>query len=255
DLVICESTYGGRSHQSMDQLRATVAEVIARTIERGGKVLIPAFSLGRTQAVVHTVQGEMESGRAPRVPIWVDSPLAAVVASVYRRHIAPVETNGTNGLSLHVEGDAVRYAQDREESNELSRQREPCVIVASGGMCEGGRILHHLQHHVDDPRCTVALVSYQAPGTPGRQLLDRGPTVRFHGRKWNKWAEIVDLNGFSSHADHADLLNQLTPLLPRTRSVCLVHGEPERAEKLQEALVQRGFADVLIPFEGQIVSI
>src|SRR5262249_35255336 len=172
DLVICESTYGGRSHQSMDQLRAAVAGVIARTIERGGKVLIPAFSLGRTQAVVHTVQGEMEAGRAPRVPVWVDSPLAAAVASVYRRQLGPIGTNGNNEKGLRLESDAIRYAREREESRELSRQREPCVIVASGGMCEGGRILHHLQNHVDDPRCTVALVSYQAPGTPGRQLLD-----------------------------------------------------------------------------------
>jgi metallo-beta-lactamase family protein len=255
DLLICESTYGGRTHQPMDQLRAALSDTVRRTVERGGKVLVPAFSLGRTQTVVHTLQEEMRAGQAPCVPIFVDSPLAAQVADVYRRHLnleAPDQRHAVPGL---LEGEAVRFIRNADESRDLSRRREPCIVVASGGMCEGGRILQHLKHHIDDPRCAVALVSFQAPGTPGRQLLDRGPTVRFHGRKWNKWAEIVDLNGFSGHADHADLLAQLSPLMPVTRKVCLVHGELERAEALQAALLKRGFGDVLIPAEGQIVSI
>jgi len=254
DLVVSESTYGGKFHQPLDQMRATLGDVIARTVERDGKVLIPAFSLGRTQAVVHTMRGEMKAGRAPRVPIWVDSPLAAEVADVYRRHLTRPVSAGKDGSQFDLEGEAVRYVRDKAESYELSQQREPCVIIASGGMCEGGRIMRHLEQHVDDPRCTVALVSYQAAGTPGRQLLQRGPTVRFRGRTWNKWAEVVDLNGFSSHADHGDLLDQLAPLAGRTPKVCLVHGEPERAEALQAALAERGFPEVSIPYQGQAVS-
>jgi metallo-beta-lactamase family protein len=254
DLLVCESTYGGRTHQPMDQLRAALADVTRRTVERGGKVLIPAFSLGRTQAVVHTLRAEMMSGRAPSVPIFVDSPLAAEVADVYRRHLSRPVSNGTHGSAVFLEDSGIRYVRDADESRELHEMREPCAIVASGGMCEGGRILQHLRRHLDDPRYTVVLVSYQAPGTPGRQLLERGPTVRFHGRKWNKWADVVDLNGFSSHADHDDLLDQLTPLAGRTPQVCLVHGEPERAEALQAALTERGFREVLIPCQGQVVS-
>jgi metallo-beta-lactamase family protein len=249
DLLICESTYGGKTHQPMDDLRATLADVVERTANRGGIVLIPAFSLGRTHAVVHTLEDEMYSGRAPRVPIFVDSPLAAAVADVYRRH-----ANG-NGASEAIESGSVRFIRDGEESDELSRRREPCVVVASGGMCEGGRIIGHLKRHIDDPRCTIALVSYQAPGTPGRKLLDRGPTVRFQGRNWNKWAEVVDLNGFSSHADHADLIDQLGGLSGQVRKVCLVHGEPERAEALRMGLLVHGFNDVLIPAEGEKVWI
>jgi metallo-beta-lactamase family protein len=248
DLLICESTYGGRTHQPLESLRARLADVVTRTAARGGKVLIPAFSLGRAQAVVHSLHAEMRGGRAPDVPILVDSPLAADVSDVYQRHQAQL---GADGESALHDGPKVHYVRDRDESHQLGSRREPCVLVASGGMCEGGRILQHLKHHIDDPRCSVVLVSYQAPGTPGRQLLERGPTVRFHGRRWNKWAEVVDLNGFSGHADHDDLLASLEPLVGRTRKVCLVHGEPERAEALAQALRGRGFARVSIPAEGE----
>jgi metallo-beta-lactamase family protein len=244
DLLLCECTYGGRTHQPMEQLRQTLADVVRRTAERGGKVLIPAFSLGRTQAVVHAIQREMRAGRAPSMPIYVDSPLAADVAEVYSRHYESL----TNGAAVH-------YVRQRQESQELAQARFPCVVVASGGMCEGGRIVQHLKQNIDDPRCSVVLVSYQAPGTPGRQLLERGPTVRFHGRRWNKWAEVIDLNGFSGHADHQDLVNLLTPLAATARKVCLVHGEPEQAEALRDSLLDVGFADVRIPMEGESVSI
>src|SRR5262249_13863885 len=223
--------------------------LVQRTSERGGRVLIPAFSLGRTHAVVDTLRKEMNSGRAPRVPIFVDSPLAAAVADVYRHHV-----NG-DGAAYDFESDSVRFIRETHEVHELHRRSKPCVVVASGGMCEGGRIIGHLKQHIDDPRCAIALVSYQAPGTPGRKLLERGPTVRFHGRKWNKWAEVVDLNGFSSHADHTDLLDQLSPLASQIGKVCLVHGEVERAEALRAGLQERGFNQVLIPTEGQTVLI
>jgi metallo-beta-lactamase family protein len=252
DLLICESTHGGRTHQPLRSLGAILADVVTRTAARGGKVLIPAFSLGRAQAVVHSLHEEMRRGRAPELPIFIDSPLAADVADVYKRHQAHL---GLNGESALHDGPKVHYVRDRDESLQLSARREPCVLVASGGMCEGGRILQHLKLHIDDPRCSVVLVSYQAPGTPGRQLLERGPTVRFHGRRWNKWADVVDLSGFSGHADHDDLLEFLSPLAKRTRKVCLVHGEPARAEALAQALRACGFAEVLVPAEGASVNV
>jgi metallo-beta-lactamase family protein len=264
DLLICECTYGGKTHQPMHDLRATLTQVVKRTAERGGKVLIPAFSLGRTQAVVHSLQQEMQAGRLPDVPIFVDSPLAADVADVYRRHCdelgEPIEalasrSDGSRDELDFLDGGRVHYVRDAAESRELSARREPYVLVASGGMCEGGRIVHYLKQHIDDPRCSVVLVSYQAPGTPGRQLLERGPKVRMHGRSLNKWADVIDLNGFSGHADHNDLLDLLAPLAERVERVCLVHGEPERAEALRKALLDSGFRDVLIPSEGQSVPV
>jgi metallo-beta-lactamase family protein len=129
------------------------------------------------------------------------------------------------------------------------------VIVASGGMCEAGRVLHHLQHVIVDPRCSIVLVSYQAPQSLGQRLLERGPSVRFLGKKWNKWAEVVDLNGFSGHADHDDFLSLLGPSAGRTKKVRLVHGDLARAEQLAQALRERGFDEVAIPGLGETVSL
>jgi metallo-beta-lactamase family protein len=252
DLLICESTYAGRRHEPLTQTLAALADTVRRTVARGGKVFIPAFSLGRAQIVVHYLREGVRSGRLPRVPLFVDSPLAADIAEVYRRHpdclAGPPEVGPTAEELVH-------YVRTREESREVSRQRDPCVVVASGGMCQGGRILHHLQHHIDDPRCTVVLVSYQALQSLGHRLLERGPTVRFLGRKWNKWAEVVELTGFSGHADHADFLAALAPLAGRTPKVRLVHGEPAQAEALARDLRERGFPDIAIPGRGESVAI
>jgi metallo-beta-lactamase family protein len=149
----------------------------------------------------------------------------------------------------------VRYVRDPEESHALDALRDPCVILAPSGMCQGGRILHHLKRHVDDPRCSVVLVNYQAPHTPGRLLLERGPTVRFHGRKWNKWAEVVYLAGFSGHADHTDLLAYLKPLAGQVRRVRLVHGELEQSFLLAHSLGELGFRDVGVPARSESASL
>jgi metallo-beta-lactamase family protein len=258
DLVICESTYGGRLHEPIEKLRETLGQTVRRTIDRGGKVLIPAFSLGRSQAVVQTMREEMRAGRLPELPIYVDSPLAAEVSAVYRNHrdiLAAEDVNTANSNGDLLDGPFIHYVGDRDESRELSHRRDPSIIVASSGMCEGGRILQHLKNNIDDPRASIVLVSYQAPGTPGRQLLEHRPTVRFHGRKWNKWAEVIDLNGFSGHADQRDLLTLLSPLAGQVGKVCLVHGEPEQAEALAGALDRAGFGQVHIPAEGETVNI
>ena len=135
-------------------------------------------------------------------------------------------------------------------SFEERRKRIGAIIVASSGMCEAGRIVHHLKHHIDDPRSSVVLVSYQAYGTPGRNMLESGPTVRFLGKEWNKWAEIVHLDGFSGHADQEDFLAYLNPLVGKVKRVCLVHGETTRSEAMATALREVGFNDVLLPDAG-----
>jgi metallo-beta-lactamase family protein len=149
----------------------------------------------------------------------------------------------------------VHYFLTSEEAREVSRAAEPCIIVASGGMCEGGRITQHLRFHLDDPRTSIVLVSYQAPHSLGAQLLERRPTVRFHGRNWNKWAEVVLLNGFSGHADQDDFMTLLGPAQSRTGKVRLVHGEPPQSEALASGLRQLGFPDVAVPQRGEQVPI
>src|SRR5205814_9869491 len=136
----------------------------------------------------------------------------------------------------------VTYVRTHQESQDLGERAEPCIVVASGGMCDAGRILNHLRRHIDDPRCSLVLVSYQAPNTLGARLLERGPTVQFHGRTWNKWLDVVRLDGFSGHADREDFRALLGPARVHTGKVRLVHGEPDQAEALADALRADGFA-------------
>ncbi len=230
-------------------MAAKMSHVVRNTLARGGKVLIPAFSLGRTQIVLHFLQRWMRDGVLPRLPIYVDSPLAADIAAVYQHYIEAFETLPAAGLPpLH-------YFRSPEEAREVSMLAEPCVIVASGGMCEGGRILQHLRLHIDDPRTSIVLVSYQAPHSLGAQLLQLRPTVRFHGRNWNKWAEVVSISGFSGHADRDDFLALLGPALAETGKICLVHGEPSQAEALAADLRQAGFDDVAVPHREDQVRV
>lgn len=241
DLIICESTYGGRRHDTLDAMAVKMSKVVRAVLARGGKVLIPAFSLGRTQVVLHFLQRWMRDGVLPHLPIYVDSPLAAEIAGVYQRHGEAFEHLPAAGLP------PVHYFRSPEEAREVSMLAEPCVLVASGGMCDGGRIMQHLRLHLDDPRCSIVLVSYQAPQSLGGQLLQLRPTVRFNGRNWNKWAEVVSISGFSGHADQDDFMTLLAPALGKTGKIRLVHGEPPQAEALANGLRQLGFADVAVP--------
>lgn len=267
DLILCESTYGGRLHQDVDAMADILARVIERSATEGGVVLIPAFSLGRTQLVVHYLERWMECGRLPRLPIFVDSPLAAGIADVYARYPESFPDGVVRGRGGEVVGVSPlsttspphhltsRYVRSPQESDDLAEQSGPCVIVASGGMCDGGRIVKHLRRHVDDPRASLVLVSYQAPDSLGRKMLERKPTIRFHGRNWNKWIEVVEVNGFSGHADRDDFLAYLGPLAERTGKVRLVHGEPGQAWALADTLSDAGFADVDVPAREETVPI
>jgi metallo-beta-lactamase family protein len=248
DLLVCESTYGGRTHDTVDAMAAKVADVVTRTAERGGKVLIPAFSLGRTQVVLHFLRRWTEQGLLPSLPLYVDSPLAARVAGVYERYPTAFLPGQAPG------GPAPHYLGSREETDDVTKRPGPAVIVASGGMCDGGRVLHHLRHHVDDPRASILLVSYQAPGSLGAQLLEFNPTVRFMGKKWNKWAEVTQVSGFSGHADQNDFVALLGPAAPRTRRVRLVHGEPDQSAALAGTLRKHGFADVSVARREETAS-
>ncbi len=251
--ILCESTYGGHVHEPIERTSQRLVDVVQRTFERGGKVLIPAFSLGRTQLVVHFLCEAIRDGRIPRQTIVVDSPLAAHIADVYREHPEALDPAAVRALDQDPEylgGPLVRYVRSYEESQQISARSGPGIIVAASGMCEAGRIVQHLKHHIDDPRCSVVLVSYQAYGTAGRRMLDTGPTIRFHGKEWNKWAEIVHLDGFSGHADQEDFLAYLKPLIGKVKRVCLVHGENRRSEAMAEALRGVGFDEVLLPDAG-----
>jgi metallo-beta-lactamase family protein len=258
DLIVSESTYGGKLHSSLADMTRTLADVVHRTVARGGKVLIPAFSLGRTQVVVYYLRRWMADRLLPRLPIYVDSPLAVHIARIYehyRDRLHPDVARSDGGIEDFLGETAKQWLRTMEESRAISTSREPCIIVASGGMCEAGRILRHLPLHVDDPRSSLVLVSYQAPGSLGRQLLEPRPTVRFLGRTWNKWIDVVEVNGFSGHADQNDFLAYFRPLAGHVRQVCLVHGETDQSEALAARLTNEGFANVTTPFPGETIAL
>ncbi len=258
DLLISECTYGGHTHEPVEETAERLGEVVRRTAGRGGKLIIPAFSVGRTQTVVYFLHRLMQTGRLPDLPVFVDSPMAVRATEVFRAH--PECFNAQTLQLLHDYPDMfgerrVHYVERVDESIALNDRTGPCVIISASGMCEAGRIRHHLKHHIEDPRSTILIAGYQAPETLGRRLVERRPEVRILGRTFQVRAEIVVLNGLSSHADHGDLLRSLAPLAGSAERVRLVHGEPERADDLAEGLRAAGFADVAVPERGDCVAV
>ena len=239
DLIICESTYGGKTHDSLEVMADKMSGLVTKTYERGGKILIPAFSLGRTHMVIYYLRLWMRQGLMPKMPVYVDSPLAQKFDAVFQKH--------QNCLAPDFDDDPCEWLESEDDAWCRSTQREPCIIVASGGMCEGGRIVPHLKNHIDDPRATIVLVSYQAPDTMGAQLLSHVPTVRLHGRIWNKWIEVAEVKGFSGHADQHDFEALLRDAVDETGKVRLVHGEPPQMLALASQLRDIGFKDVEAP--------
>lgn len=258
DTVICESTYGGHTHEPVEETAQRLGEVVRTTARRGGKLLIPAFSVGRTQTIVYFLHQLKSAGQLPDLPIYVDSPMAVRATEVFKAHpeCFDQETLDLLKSSPDLFGEKhINYVERVNESIALNHQAGPAVIISASGMCEAGRIVHHLRHNIEDPRATILIVGYQAEGTLGRQLVERRPEVRFFGRPRPLKAEIVVLNGLSSHADHGLLVSSLAPLAGETQRVCLVHGEPDRARMLAEGLRPLGFGEVLIPERGQSVEI
>jgi len=258
DLLISESTYGGHVHEPVEETAEHLGRVVKSTADRGGKLLIPAFSVGRTQTVVYFLYQLIRAGQLPDLPIFVDSPMAARATEVFKAHPYCFNDQTRRLLEDHPDmfGEKrIRYVDKVHESIALNKHPGPCVIISASGMCEAGRILHHLKHNIESPRNTILIVGYQAPDTLGRRLVERRPEVRILGQTCALKAEVVVLNGLSSHADHPGLLRSLAPLAETTHQVRLVHGEPERAAQLAEGLRAAGFADVAIPERGDSVTI
>ncbi len=258
DLIISESTYGGHTHEPVEETSERLGEVVRRTAERGGKVIIPAFSVGRTQTVVYFLHQLISRGRLPELPIFVDSPMAVRASEVFKAH--PECFNDEALGLLEQEPDLfgeqhVRYVDKVHESIALNSRPGPCVIISASGMCEAGRVLHHLKHNLEDPRATILIAGFQAADTLGRRLVEGRPEVRILGRAFALKAEVVVLNGLSSHADHDGLVRALGPLAGTTQRLRLVHGEPARAQILAEALRAEGFGDVEVPEREERVAV
>lgn len=258
DLIISESTYGGHTHEPVDETAERLGEVVRHTAKRGGKLLIPAFSVGRTQTIVFFLHQLINSGQLPNLPIYVDSPMAARATEVFRSHPECFDAETLRLMEEHPDlfGEhQIRYIESVAESIALNRRPGPCVIISASGMCEAGRILHHLKHNIENHNNTILIVGFQARDTLGRRLVDGQPEVRILGQTCKLKAEVVVLNGLSSHADHGGLLSSLGPLSGSAQKVRLVHGEPERAAALADGLKTIGFTDVSAPERGESVLV
>jgi metallo-beta-lactamase family protein len=187
----------------------------------------------------------MTEGLVPKLPIFIDNFVASEISQVHDLY--------DDLLVPEIEGVPFEWLESDEEATQRSLQSDPCIILASGGMCDGGRILHHLRYHIDDPRSTIITVSFQASDSLGAQLLSRSPRVRFDGRIWNKWIEVAEVKGFSGHADQNDFDVLMRDAANATSRVRLVHGEPEAMRSLQQQLTHLGFADVAAPRRNEIV--
>ena len=258
DYLISESTYGGRVRHSPPDVEQELLDVIIRTAKRGGKIIIPAFSVGRTQEIVYALHQLTLDGKIPDLPIFVDSPLSANVTDVFRLH--PECFDEETAQLLLDSGDPfgfhrLTYTREVAESKKLNGLRVPCVILSAAGMCETGRILHHLQNTIEDPRNTILIVSYQADGTLGKQLVDRAEQVRIFGEMFIRRAEIAVINGFSAHADRDELLGWIGQVNGELQQIFLVHGDLDQSEALAEGIRQTRSCQVTIPNLGDKIRL
>ena len=259
-VLISESTYGDRVHPPTEESGEALARVLVRTFDRRGKVVIPSFALERAQQIIFELKKLRASGRVPRVPVYVDSPLTANITQVFRLHpeCYDAEARGAlQGGASPFEFEGLRYVASVEESKRINQHDEPCVIIAASGMCEGGRVLHHLRATVEDSRNAVVIVGFQAQHTLGRRIVERRPRIKIFGVERQLAAEVSVLNGFSAHADQTELIAFAEGVRERgpLRHVILVHGEPVAQDALQAQLAARGFPDVVAPEPGQTLAV
>jgi len=246
DVVVMESTYGNRTHESTEGARARLASVIRETAARGGRVLIPAFAVGRTQELVYDLHVLAGAGAIPSIPIYIDSPLAIDTTSVFEMH--PDLFDQGEDLVRTVRDlfrfELVRYTRDVEESKALAKMLGPMVIIAASGMAESGRILHHLTQGAPDPRNTVLIVGFQAEHTLGRRIVEHRPMLTIFGDEVPLRAHVEVINGYSAHADRVELASWIDRVREQSSglsNVWLVHGEPPAQDELATSLRAKGF--------------
>lgn len=262
DILLIESTYGNRTHPPLEESTGVLKETIRRTSKRGGKVIIPAFAVERTQLLVYLLNKLYHQGDLPDIPVYVDSPLAVDVTGVFRQHTEYFDDETRDYLrQTDPEGDIfsfrrLRYIREVEQSKKLHALNGPCVIISASGMAEAGRIQHHLKNNIEDRRNTVLIAGWQAPNTLGRRLVEKAPVVRIFGMEYKLKAEVVTLNGFSGHADLPGLLSWAKAFKKPPKQTFVVHGEPESAQMLATRLRNDlGFKGVLVPSLHQTIEI
>jgi metallo-beta-lactamase family protein len=257
DIVLVESTYGDRLHGSYEDARRKLRDTVRSTIRRRGKVIIPAFAVGRTQEIVYSLNELEADGDIPEVPVFVDSPLAVNATEVFRMHPEAWDEEVQAFLLEErrknpFDSPEIEYVRDARRSKQLNYMTEPAVIVSASGMAEYGRILHHLKHNIENSENTVLIVGFQAQNTLGRRLVDGQRVVRIFGEEHKVRAEIATIDGYSAHADQTELLGWMHSFdRDRLEQVFVVHGEPASSFTFAEKLRGDGIRQLAVPEHGQ----
>jgi len=251
DYLLMECTYGDKAHRDPEEAFAEFRSTVLRTFNRGGKVIIPAFAIGRTQELVYFLN-RLETGREiPAIPVFVDSPLAVATSQVFLDHqeLFDDETQKfiREGHHPALNFPTLKYIQSVDESKAINEMHQPMVIISASGMAETGRILHHLRNNIEDARNTILIVSWQAPDTLGRRLAEQATEVRIFGETFRRKAEVATIGGLSAHAGQDELLKYARASKGRLKQIFLVHGEPKGAFPLRDLIVQEKIAPVAYP--------
>lgn len=256
--LLMESTYGGRVHTGIDEAVENLTSAIHEICNRGGKIIVPAFSLGRTQSFVYLIHKLVDEGKIPRFPIYVDSPLATDITEIYRGHWQDYDEETVRDFGEQHPPLAFRnlkYTHSVEESKRLNSAVGPLMIISASGMMTAGRVVHHLRHSINNPKNAVFITGYQAYGTLGRRVLEGARWVDLYGSRYEVKAEVLTFNEFSAHADGPQLL-AFAEKIKGLETIALVHGEPTQADRLKEKLTESSNSyQVMRPDEGDVLQL
>lgn len=261
DILIIESTYGNRAHAPQESIDDKLKAVIMKTVERRGKIIVPAFAVGRSQELVYRIHKMVDAGQLPNdLAIYVDSPMAIDATGIYRLHPEAYDAELEKFMLEDVHGDPfgfnmMQYTRSVEQSKAINKDKGSSVIISASGMAEAGRILHHLKNNVADPRNSVLITGWQAPHTLGRRLVEKNKKVKIFGEEHDLKAEVVTINGLSAHGDKDEMLDWARTIEDRPKHTYIVHGEVEASEAFAQSLRSNGFKDVNVPDMGQSYSI
>jgi len=255
DYLIIESTYGNRKQDTITNAKDELMNVVNETISRKGKVIIPSFAVGRAQAVIFLLHKLFEENKIPNIPIYIDSPLTVNVTEIFRNHPECLDKEA-NEYFLNDEDPfgfgKLQYIRDVEKSKALNSMKDPCIIISASGMCEGGRILHHLKNNIEDEKNAILIVGYQAEGTLGRRIVERQPEVRIFGEFYKLKARVATINTFSAHADADNLIEYIGKVkTDRLKKIFIVHGEETQSLPFAERIKQTYHIETIVPFEDE----
>jgi len=257
DILITESTYGDRLHPPKADIQGRLKAFIEDIHMQRAKLIIPSFSVGRTQEIVYFLNEIHEQGRIAEVPIFVDSPLSSKATEVYEKHSECYDRQAIRGL---LEGDkpfhfrGLKYTTTTEESKKLNDMPGPAIIISSSGMCEGGRIVHHLANNIQDPRNIILFIGYQAKETLGRRIVEHVSPIRIFGKEYEVKARIHTINALSAHADRNELFNYFVEMGPQVQKAFVVHGESKQSDALAAGLLELGAQEAIVPQEGERIN-